>query len=148
MIGFPFQGQVFEIVEIRVVEDGDSGPFEEFVLRSHCADCGGSFIISQRHGFRLPPNRRCPHHHAPGRRVTPKNVARPKKNPAPELFKPGTKAHRSGVYLAHHHGGHLPNFHVIARAGEKFRPCEDCGEKVRYELLTAIAAMRDRPELD
>jgi hypothetical protein len=120
MISFPFQGQVFELVEIRAVEDEDSGPFEEFVLRSHCADCGGSFIMSQRHGFRLPPNRRCRLHHQPGRKVRPKNVAKPKKSTPLKLFKPGTKARRSGIYLAHHHGGHLPNFHVMARAGEKF----------------------------
>jgi hypothetical protein len=44
MISFSLDGQIYELIAIEVISDDDFPLLEEFVFRSHCADCGEEFL--------------------------------------------------------------------------------------------------------
>jgi hypothetical protein len=132
---------IYELIAIEVMEDEDGFPVEEFVLRSHCADCGEEFLWRSPGGVGLTPNRRCHAHRQPGKKVKYQKLASPKKRPPAKPFKPGTTCSTSGIYAVQHSGDHYPRTHVMVRSGQKFRKCRTCGDNVRYRPITAVSAM-------
>ena len=56
-----------------------------------------------------------------------------------EVFKPGNKAHLSGVYKVTHHREHVAPHYVTLLFGDIFPPCLKCSNAVRFEL--AISAV-------
>jgi hypothetical protein len=148
MLSFFLNGQVYELIAIEVIEDDDGPPVEEFVLRSHCADCGEEFLWRSPGRIGPYPNRRCEAHRQPGKKVKRGKLAEPKKRRPAKPLKAGSACPRSGVYLAQHNDDHRPATHGMVRTGQMFPGCRTCGDKVRYSLVTAVSVMSDREELN
>ena len=56
-----------------------------------------------------------------------------------EVFRPGIKAHLSGVYKVVHDREHVRAHYVTMLFGDTFPPCLKCSNAVRFEL--AISAV-------
>jgi hypothetical protein len=56
-----------------------------------------------------------------------------------EVFRPGIKAHVSGVYKVVHDREHVPPHYVTMLFGDIFPSCLKCSNAVRFEL--AISAV-------
>ena len=54
-----------------------------------------------------------------------------------EIFKPGDKVPKSGIYKVIHDKGHTQEHEVTAFIGEHFPPCNGCGEHPRFALVRA-----------
>ena len=51
-----------------------------------------------------------------------------------EMFKPGEKVKKSGIYSVVHEDGHAAPHEVTCVAGKVFPPCGDCEGGVRFRL--------------
>jgi hypothetical protein len=51
-----------------------------------------------------------------------------------QIFKPGEECPLSGVYRVVHDFGHTKEHEVTCIYGEKFPPCSNCGDCVRFVL--------------
>ncbi len=54
---------------------------------------------------------------------------------AEEMFKPGDKVPRSGIYKVVHDKNHHEAHEVTVIYGSKFPPCNHCGEHPRFVLV-------------
>jgi hypothetical protein len=52
-----------------------------------------------------------------------------------DVFKPGDKVQRSGVYRVTHDSEHRETHEVTCVYGKKFPPCNHCGNHPRFELV-------------
>lgn len=67
---FEFRGQLYIVTGLRPYERRDGSRTVLANLGSHCADCGGWFVVHvPAKAARIMLNRRCAVHKAPGRRV-------------------------------------------------------------------------------
>jgi hypothetical protein len=51
-----------------------------------------------------------------------------------DVFKPGEECLQSGIYRALHDPGHADEHEVTCVFGQKFPPCNHCGDYVRFVL--------------
>ena len=54
-----------------------------------------------------------------------------------DIFKPGEKVPRSGIYKVLHDSQHAEEHEVTCVYGKPFPPCNHCGHKVRFKLVKA-----------
>ena len=54
-----------------------------------------------------------------------------------DVFKPGQKVPRSGIYKVVHDTVHSEKHEVTCVYGKKFPPCNHCGHDVRFVLVYA-----------
>jgi hypothetical protein len=52
-----------------------------------------------------------------------------------ELFKPGAKVKKSGIYAVVHDDNHADAHEVTCVSGKVFPSCGECGEDVRFRLV-------------
>jgi formamidopyrimidine-DNA glycosylase len=52
-----------------------------------------------------------------------------------DVFKPGDKVQRSGIYRVTHDGEHREAHEVTCVYGKKFPPCNHCGNHPRFKLV-------------
>lgn len=71
-------GQSYTCVLIEPYTRKDGAPSAIAHWEAHCAECGAPFIHkTSLAGGKFQPNRRCPEHHKPTKRV-PRRIAKPK----------------------------------------------------------------------
>ena len=56
---------------------------------------------------------------------------------ANEIYKPGDKVPKSGIYLVVHDTEHMQRHEVTCVLGEHFPPCNHCGSRPRFTLVRA-----------
>ena len=56
----------------------------------------------------------------------------------PEVFKPGELVRQSGIYRIFHEQDHTTVHDVLCICDEHFPKCRQCGERVRFQLITAF----------
>lgn len=56
---------------------------------------------------------------------------------ANEIYKPGEKVPKSGIYKVVHDKVHVEEHEVTAVMNEHFPPCNGCGEHPRFVLVRA-----------
>ncbi len=54
-----------------------------------------------------------------------------------DIYKPGDKVKRSGIYAVLHDDDHEENHEVTCVAGKTFPPCNGCEGEVRFTLVRA-----------
>ncbi len=54
-----------------------------------------------------------------------------------DMFKPGEKVPNSGIYRVEHDKNHTQPHEVTCVYGERFPPCNHCGENPRFHLVRA-----------
>jgi hypothetical protein len=64
-------------------------------------------------------------------------------NDIPEIFKPGELVRESGVYRIFHERYHTTVHDVLCICGERFPKCNQCGEGVHFQLMTAYQRIND-----
>jgi hypothetical protein len=54
-----------------------------------------------------------------------------------DIYKPGDKVPKSGIYKVAHDSNHTQEHEVTAVIGEPFPPCNHCGPHPRFTLVRA-----------
>lgn len=54
-----------------------------------------------------------------------------------QIFKPGEKVPKSGIYRVVHDRNHVEEHEITAVIGETFPPCNHCGQHPRFRLVRA-----------
>jgi len=58
-----------------------------------------------------------------------------------EVHRPGEQVPKSGIYKVSHRGHHHDH-EVTCVSGERFPPCHQCGDMVRFSLVIAARSVR------
>ena len=58
-----------------------------------------------------------------------------------EMFKPGAKVKKSGIYTVLHEDAHDASHDVTCVSDKVFPPCVHCGEQVRFRLRYAARSI-------
>jgi len=62
-----------------------------------------------------------------------------------EVYRPGDKAQRTGVYKAIHSPSHVEPHYVTVLFGDTFPPCLTCSKRVRFELAISAERVNTHP---
>jgi len=58
-------------------------------------------------------------------------------------FKPGEKAPQSGLYTVIHDQKHRQNHEITCIHGNRFPPCNHCGDHVRFRIKTVAKHIKE-----